>query len=373
MSRQRIVMLGITLAMVFCIVFFIANMEVSNTPSTHIEIQPDSQSVAQGETFSVDIYVDASTHNLKAVSIDLYYNSTVFSVNSITEGTLFGTPVLVEPGSGIITPGHIHYGMTRASGNPAVPASGVFITVEFSVDASATPGMYYTLDLEDDLRDENNNPIPGVTINDGTTTVTETGLPLQVDADGPYSGTVGVPIQFFGSASGGTPPYSYEWDFGDGNASNEQNPTHKYSDDETYTVKLTVEDDDGATDTKSRDITIKNVKPTSNFNYTPESPVKPDATIEFTDDSIDSDGSIVNWSWDFGDGMMGYGSQTTHTYNKTGSYDVTLTVTDDDGDTDKYTATIKVEKEKTPGLEFAFLIIAIASIILFKRRNNKDR
>ena len=166
---------------------------------------------------------------------------------------------------------------------------------------------------------------------------------------------------------------SYEWDFGDGNTSNDQNPTHEYADNGTYTVKLIVKDDDGATDTKSKDIIVRNVKPTANFTYTPKSPVKVDTTLTFIDNSTDPDGNVVNWTWEFGDGTIVYENQTNHTYSKAGTYDVILTVTDDDGDTDSYTMTITVEKGKkgTPGFEFAFLIIAIASVILIGRRNQK--
>jgi PKD repeat protein len=48
--------------------------------------------------------------------------------------------------------------------------------------------------------------------------------------------------------------------------------------------------------------------------------------------SSDSDGSIVSYSWDFGDGNSATGMTTTHNYAVAGSYAVALTVTDDTGD-----------------------------------------
>lgn len=72
--------------------------------------------------------------------------------------------------------------------------------------------------------------------------------PLTANAHGPYMGTVNIPIQFNGSASGGTPPYKYEWDFDDGSTSMEQNPTHIYTVADKYSVKLTVTDSKIATD-----------------------------------------------------------------------------------------------------------------------------
>jgi len=50
--------------------------------------------------------------------------------------------------------------------------------------------------------------------------------------------------------------------------------------------------------------------------------------------SSDSDGTITNYTWDFGDNTTGYGVNPTHAYDTPGEYTVILTVTDDDGATD---------------------------------------
>lgn len=47
--------------------------------------------------------------------------------------------------------------------------------------------------------------------------------------------------------------------------------------------------------------------------------------------SHDSDGSVVNYLWDFGDGSTASGSQATHTYSEPGTYTVTLIAQDDRG------------------------------------------
>ncbi len=49
-------------------------------------------------------------------------------------------------------------------------------------------------------------------------------------------------INFIGSASGGTAPYSYNWNFGDGRTSKLANPTHAYSTKGSYTATLAVTD-----------------------------------------------------------------------------------------------------------------------------------
>ncbi len=57
----------------------------------------------------------------------------------------------------------------------------------------------------------------------------------------------GKKVQFVPTVSGGFSPYSYEWDFGDGETSTEGAPTHAYNSDGTYTVLLKLKDDEGNT------------------------------------------------------------------------------------------------------------------------------
>jgi hypothetical protein len=59
-------------------------------------------------------------------------------------------------------------------------------------------------------------------------------------------------IQFYVQVSGGFPPYSYEWDFGDGTTSTGETPTHAYKADGSYTVSLKVTDDKGNTNSQTR-------------------------------------------------------------------------------------------------------------------------
>jgi len=77
-----------------------------------------------------------------------------------------------------------------------------------------------------------------------------------VDAGGPYSGgVVGQSIKFAGSASGGTEPYTWAWDF-DGATSDEQNPTHSYDEAGTYEVTLYVTDGNDNEGSDSLTVTI---------------------------------------------------------------------------------------------------------------------
>jgi PKD repeat protein len=65
--------------------------------------------------------------------------------------------------------------------------------------------------------------------------------------------------------------------------------------------------------------------------------------LELTaEDSEDPDGSIVNYSWDFGDGETGFGKEVSHQWADDGNYTVTLNVTDDDGEVNMTAASVDV-------------------------------
>ncbi len=76
------------------------------------------------------------------------------------------------------------------------------------------------------------------------TTVGEVGGKLTATAKASKrSGHIPLMVAFRGSAYGGTPPYSYKWNFGDGSAATTtQNPFHIFTKAGTYTVRLTVTD-----------------------------------------------------------------------------------------------------------------------------------
>jgi PKD repeat protein len=132
----------------------------------------------------------------------------------------------------------------------------------------------------------------------------------------------------------------YEWVFGDGTAETGVATQHTYSQPGTYTVTLTVTDDAGGWNRESKTVTIDppNDPPTSVFTAGCSG-----RSCAFDGrGSGDSDGTIVTYAWEFGDGTIGSGVAVQHTYAQGGNYTVTLTVTDDDGATSSSSQTVRL-------------------------------
>jgi len=99
-----------------------------------------------------------------------------------------------------------------------------------------------------------------------------------------------------------------------------------------HSVVLTVTDAKGQSDIDEVTITVNaytpNLAPTADFTFTTNN-----LTATFTDKSNDSDGTIAEWLWDFGDGTTSTVKNPVKTYTAAGTYTVALTVTDNGGKT----------------------------------------
>ncbi|HWM52948.1 MAG TPA: right-handed parallel beta-helix repeat-containing protein [Thermoplasmata archaeon] len=69
-------------------------------------------------------------------------------------------------------------------------------------------------------------------------------------------GSTGISVNFTASVTGGTPPYTYHWDFGDGGQSDAPNPAHTYATNGTYRVSVTVTDAQEQSVTRTFEFTV---------------------------------------------------------------------------------------------------------------------
>ena len=134
----------------------------------------------------------------------------------------------------------------------------------------------------------------------------------------------------FKDISTGSPRF-WNWDFGNGQLSNQQNPITVYYTPGTYSVSLVVRNADGTNGvTKTAYITVD---PAPQADFTSDYTVSClPTTIQFKDLSKPVAGTITKWEWDFGDGSaVSTQPNPTHTYTAIGFYNVTLKVTSSTG------------------------------------------
>lgn len=121
---------------------------------------------------------------------------------------------------------------------------------------------------------------------------------------------------------------TWNWNFGDGGTSTDQDPTHLYGSAGTYPVTLIVSSSFGCLDT----VTINStVLPGPNANFVvDDNTVGLGQNVTFTDQSTPP-ADIISWFWDFDDGSTEITQDAIHAFDSAGYYDVILVVTDNNG------------------------------------------
>lgn len=152
------------------------------------------------------------------------------------------------------------------------------------------------------------NPVPAFTVDS-----TSGGVPLTVN----FTNT---------TVLGSVVPTAYNWDFGDGETSTDENPSHTYSEAGSYAVRLTITSSQGSVSTTQSDLIT--VEPVVEFDASVAAGPAP-LTVTFTDATTVGNLDVTAWIWNFEDGSAPVTTQvasTSHIFSTPGNYTPTLTL-----------------------------------------------
>ena len=157
----------------------------------------------------------------------------------------------------------------------------------------------------------------------------------------------GLEVQLTNQSSNGV---DYAWDFGDGETSTEENPSHTYQNEGVYTITLNTIGECG---TSTSTQTINNYTPvTADFSVTNADGCA-DLVVNFTNNSSDN---VVSYFWEFegGSPATSTAENPTITYSSAGNYDVMLIVSHPQS-TDTLVIEDAVQVSDVPTADFNFL------------------
>jgi len=271
------------------------------------------------------------------VQAGFVYNSTVLRYDSARVSDF---DILTANGrtAGLVNFAAANTDGTGRSGN--ITIGRIWFTVIGATGTSTRTGTTLVTVSAPDLSElKNQTRVREATLTVGTVSGSSNQAPV-ARANGPYIGSAGMPVTF--SSAQSTDPdgtiAAYRWDFGDGTSSALMSPPKIYAAAGSYTAKLTVTDDKGATASEETRVTIApaaggaNQAPTARISAPASAPAATVVTLSGTQ-STDADGTITNYAWTFGDGSSAAGPNVSKTYAAAGTYNVVLTVTDDKGST----------------------------------------
>lgn len=141
-------------------------------------------------------------------------------------------------------------------------------------------------------------------------------------------------VNFNNTTPGGV---QYLWDFGDGTTSTQENPSHVFTNNSTYTITLTVIDSSGCPSSSSISSMIQTAKPKTKFNC--DTIGCPGIGVKF----INQTPGNCTYLWDFGDGTTSTSNSPIHPFANFGTYTVKLTATNANGCDSTFTKVVHID------------------------------
>ena len=145
--------------------------------------------------------------------------------------------------------------------------------------------------------------------------------------------------------------YFIEWDFGDGNTSNDIKPTHTYENVGVYSVSVKIVSPLNCEVERTFGNWIRvEESPTAGFSFSPPFPSVFDRSVQFTDESLDA----ISWEWDFSGEGSAFEPDPNYTFPDTGFQKIDLIVRHVSGCTDTATQIIDIRPESNFFMPNAF-------------------
>lgn len=148
-------------------------------------------------------------------------------------------------------------------------------------------------------------------------------------------------VSFIDLSTSSSSIVNWYWDFGDGNTSISQNPSHSFSANGAYNVCLTTVSADSCASTYCSivDINCLGGGSVCQSNFALDSSICPN--VSFLDFST-AQAQIISWNWDFGDGNTSISQYPSHTYSANGNYTVCLTTISSDSCASTFCSTVNI-------------------------------
>jgi len=350
MNKQQVATIHVMLSVIILLGLLIIPVHAAG--STTVNVDPLSQSISRGSTFTISITC-VPGQTLKAFILQVAFNPSLLHANSVFEGNIFKSySTFFNAGSIDNVNGTILNIYDVILGTGSTSSSGTLVTISFT--AKSTSGTS-SINLKNVEITNNSEYIPITIINGSVQITTEfenepPSIPEQNNPPNPPTQPTGktfirrdVTYNYTSSTfdpDNDTIRLRFNW--GDGTYSNwtEYVPTnntislsHIWKNISSYNISVIAQDENGANSSWSDPLSVtispavsKKEKSVIDITTTSKK-ISVNETVQFNASiSYIPDDAIVSYYWLFGDGEIQAGQTATRTFTTPGQYTVTLSI-----------------------------------------------